>query len=99
MDRLKRWRPRGSAGPAGKRRAGVTALVLLAVTAALAVLLAAVFHLGVAAAVVAILGVLATGPGAYLAWAALPSTVKPPVRGRPAAQWDPVELGVHPVIG
>ena len=76
----------------------MTALALLAVTAALVVLLAVVFHLGVAAAVVGILGLLATGPEAYLAWAALPARGVP-VHGRVARLWDPVELGVHRVIG
>jgi hypothetical protein len=94
----RRWRPRRSAGPVARRHAGVTALVLLAVTAALVVLLAVVFHLGVAAAVAGIVGILATLPSAYLAWAALPS-IKPPVRGRVAGLWDPVDLGVHRVIG
>jgi hypothetical protein len=99
MDRLKRWRPRRPAGQVNRRRAGVTALVLLAVTAALVVLLAAVFHLGVAAAVVGIVGIVATVPNAYLAWAALPGAATVPVRGRLARCWDPVELGVHQVIG
>ena len=75
----------------------MTALALLSVTAVLVVLLAVVFHLGVAAAVVGIVGILATMPGAYLAWAALPSDKS--AYGRPAGRWDPVELGVHPVIG
>jgi hypothetical protein len=99
MDRLKRWRSRGRAGPLGRRRAGVTALMLLAVTAALVVLLAVVFHLGVASAVVGILGIVATVPGAYIAWAALPGATTVPVRGRLAGRWDPVELGVHRVVG
>jgi hypothetical protein len=77
----------------------VTALVLLAVTAALVVLLAAVFHLGVAAAIVGIVGIVATVPGAYLNWAALPAAATVPVRGRLAGLWDPVGLGVHQVIG
>jgi hypothetical protein len=76
----------------------VTALALLAVTAALVVLLAVVFHLGVAAAVVGIVGILATVPSAYLAWATLPA-IRMPARGCPAGQWDPVELGVHRVVG
>jgi hypothetical protein len=76
----------------------VTALALLTVTAALVVLLAVVFHLGAAAAVVGILGILATVPGAYLAWAALPA-LRVPVRGRVGGQWDPAKLGVHQVIG
>jgi hypothetical protein len=87
-----RWRPRRSAGPVGRRRAGVTALVLLAVTAALVVLLAVVFHLGVAAAVVGIVGILATVPSAYLAWAALPA-IKVPVRGRVAGLQEAVAPG------
>jgi hypothetical protein len=98
MDRLKRWRSHGLTGTVGRRRAGVTALALLAVTAALVVLLAAVFHLGVAAAVVGIVGILATVPNVYLAWAALPA-VRMLVRGRVAGRWDPAELGVHEVIG
>jgi hypothetical protein len=98
MDRLKRWRSRGLAGPVGRRRAGVTALVLLAVTAALVVLLAVVFHLGVAAAVVGIVAVLATAPSGYLTWAALPRS-RARVRGRMARLWTPAELGVHEVIG
>ena len=77
----------------------MTALALLAVTAALVVLLAVVFHLGVAAAVVGIVGVLATVPGAYLAWAALPPAARVPVRGRTAKLWKPAELGVHEVVG
>jgi len=44
MDRLRRWRSRRPAG--GARRAGVTALGVLAVTGALVVLLAVLFHLG-----------------------------------------------------
>jgi hypothetical protein len=77
----------------------VTALALLAVTASLVVLLAVVFHLGAAAAVVGILGILATVPGAYLAWAALPGAIKKLEHGQPVRRWDPVELGVHQVIG
>jgi hypothetical protein len=77
----------------------VTALVLLTVTAALVVLLAVVFHLGLAAAVVGILGILATVPGGYLAWAALPGAIKKPAHGQPVRRWDPVDLGVHQVIG
>ncbi len=78
-------------GRAGARRAGVTALV----TAALALLLAFLFHLGVAAVAVAILGGL---PAAFLAWAALPSTITKPAHGQPVRRWDPVKLGVHQVI-
>lgn len=49
------------------RRTGGTALALLCVSGTAALLLARIFHLGVAATFVAILGGL---PGLYLAWAA-----------------------------
>jgi len=82
----------------------VTALGVLAVTAALAVLVAVRYHLAWPPVLVAILG---TVPALYLAWAALPGAISPPgpgaadkpVYGRHVEQWDPVELGVHPVIG
>ncbi len=92
MDRLRRWRSRWPAGRAGAWRAGLTALA----TAALALLLAVLFHLGVAAVAVAILGSL---PTAYLGWRALTGAPGKPAYGRRAAQWTPVELGVHQVIG
>jgi uncharacterized protein YidB (DUF937 family) len=82
----------------------VTALALLVVTAALAVLLAVLFHLAWPPVLVAIVG---TVPALYLAWAALPGAISPPepgavkkpAYGRPAREWAPVELGVHQVIG
>ena len=82
----------------------MTALAVLAVTAALAVLLAVLSHLAWPPVVVAILG---TVPALYLAWAALPGAILPPepgavkkpAYGRLARRWDPVELGVHQVIG
>ncbi len=96
MDRWRRWRSRRPAGRAGAWRAGVTALAVLIVTAALAVLLAVQFHLAWPPVMVAILG---TVPALYLAWAALPGTVRKPAYGRLAGRWDPAELGVHRVIG
>jgi hypothetical protein len=77
---------------------------VLVVTAVLAVLLAVLSHLAWPPVVVAILG---TVPALYLAWAALPGAISPPgpgaadkaVYGRRVEQWDPVELGVHQVIG
>jgi len=98
VGRLKRWRLPLPADAVGRRRAGLTALALLAVTAAAVVLLAVVFRLRAAAAVTGIIGILTTGPGAYLAWAALPDR-RTPVHGRLAGRWDPVDLGVHQVIG
>ena len=80
----------------GARRAGVTALAVVVVTAGLAVLLAVVFGLAWPPVVVAIVGTL---PTLYLAWAALPGALKKPGYGRRVGRWDPVELGVHQVIG
>ena len=91
----KRWRSRRSAGRAGARRPWGAALVAAGLAGA-ALLLAFLFHLGIAAVAVAI---LATVPTGYLAWKALPTTAKKPHRGRPAPRWNPVELGVHQVIG
>src|SRR5262249_40534597 len=98
MDRLRNLRPHRRPGGIGARRAGITALAVLAGTAALAILLAALFHLGVAAGGVTILGTL---PALYLAWAALPGAIAAPTsqRKRRVDEWEPVELGVHPVIG
>ena len=104
MGRWSRWRPRRPTGRAGARRVRVTALAVFGVAAGLAVLLAFLFHLGVAAVVVAILG---TVPALYLAYLAVPGVISPPepgavekpAYGRLAGQWDPVDLGVHQVIG
>src|ERR1039458_2998084 len=105
MDRWRGWRARRPGGDRlGARRAGVTALAVLVVTAGLAVLLAVVFHLAWPPAAVAILGTL---PALYLAWLAVPGVISPPepamvtrpVYGRRVGRWDPVELGVHQVIG
>jgi hypothetical protein len=100
----RRWRPRKSAGRADAQLAGVTALVLLVATATLALLLALSFHLAWPPVLVSIVGTL---PALYLAWLAVPGVISPPesaaadkpAYGRPAARWDPVELGVHQVIG
>jgi len=85
----------------------VTALVLLAVTAALAVLLAVRYHLTGPTVTVAILGTVPALAALYLAWAALPGAISPPepgavekpAFGRPVERWVAVELGVHQVIG
>ncbi len=63
-------RSSGRAPPTGRRsarRTGVAALALLCTTAAAALVLAHVYHLGVPATLVAVLGGL---PGLYLAWSA-----------------------------
>jgi hypothetical protein len=79
-------------------------LVLLVVTVALALLLAVRYHLAWPPVVVSILGGV---PTLYVAWLAVPGVMSPPepsatdlpAYGRPVARWDPVELGVHQVIG
>ena len=104
MDRLRSWRSLRPTGRAGARRAGVTALAILVVTAALAVLLAVLSHLAWPPVLVTILGGV---PTLYLAWAALPGAITLPegravkvaAPGRLAGRWEPVELGVHRVIG
>ena len=53
------------------------------------------------------MAILGTVPALYLAWLAVPGAISPPepaavkkpAYGRRAGQWDPVELGVHQVIG
>ena len=99
MDRWRRWRSRGPAGRASPRHAGWIALAVLGMTAALAVLLAVLSHLAWPPVLVSITGTL---PALYLAWLAVPGVVSAanrPVQGRLARRWDPVDLGVHQVIG
>ena len=106
VTRLRRWLPRMPMGHANVRRARTRAIAVLAVTAGLAgtaLLLAFLFHLGVAAVATAI---LATVPALYLAWLAVPGVISPPepgagqmpARGHPVAQWDLRRLGVHAAI-
>ena len=90
-------------GRAGARRAGVTALTLLAVTAALALVLALSFHLAWPPVLVSIAGTL---PALYLAWLAVPGAIslpgshaeKMPAHRRQVRRWDPRRLGVHAAI-
>src|SRR5208282_1963738 len=99
MDPWRRWRSRRPGGRTGTRRAGVTALALLAVTTALALLLAVRYHLAWPPVVVTILGGV---PIFYVAWLAVPGVISAAKRrayGRLPRQWDLVELGVHQVIG
>ena len=88
MDRLGSWlsrRPRGRAA---------AALVTVGFIG-LALLLAFVFHLDVPAVATAIVGTL---PALYLAWLVVPAA-KRRSHGRRVRRWDPVDLGVHQVIG
>jgi len=105
MERLRTWHLGKPTGHAGLKRARVTALAVLIVTALAAVLLAVLSHLAWPPVAVAILGTL---PALYLAWLAVPGVVRSPehaavvgrpVRGRPVAEWRSVDLGVHQVIG
>jgi hypothetical protein len=104
MDRWRRCLPRRPTSRAGMRRARVTVLALLAVTVTLALLLAVRYHLAWQPVVVSILGGV---PTLYVAWLAVPGVTSPPeslvgdipAYGRPVARWDPVELGVHQVVG
>lgn len=101
---MNRWRNRGWRAVAARgrgRRTGLRALGLLGSAAGGSVLLAWRFDLGVPAVAVGILGGL---PGLYLAWAAVRDDARAgsgdvPSLARPVGQWDPVELGVHRVIG
>ena len=53
------------------------------------------------------MAILGSLPTAYLGWRALTGAISPPqpaapekpTYGRPVGRWDPVELGVHQVIG
>jgi hypothetical protein len=104
MNRMWRFRKRINSGRMTARRAGRTAVGLVATTAAAAVLLAYRFHLGIAAVVIAVIGGI---PGLYLAWAALPNSPDEQedlnehkaLHGKLSRLWDPVDLGVHRVIG
>ena len=98
----RRWRSR-RLGRAGARRAGVTALALLAVTATLALVLALSSDLAWPPVLVSIVGTL---PALYLAWLAVPGAISPPgsdarempLQGRQVGRWDPRWLGVHAAI-
>ena len=104
MGRWRRWLPRRPTSHAGLLRARLTVLTLFAVTVALALLLAVRYRLAWPPVVVSILGGV---PTLYVAWLAVPGVVSLPeslatdipAYGRPVARWDPVELGVHQVIG
>jgi hypothetical protein len=104
MSRWKGRRPRGAAGRGDARRRALAVAAVLAVTAGLAVLVAALTRQAWAPVAVAVLVGL---PGLYTAFLAVPGVISPPgpggdrqaARGRLVAEWDPLELGVHQVIG
>jgi hypothetical protein len=70
MDRWRCWLPRRPTSRAGLLRARVTVLVLLAVTVALALMLAVRYHLAWQPVVASILGSV---PTLYVAWLAVPA--------------------------
>ena len=74
----------------------MTVLAVLIVTAGLAVLVAVLSHEAWPPVVIAVLGGL---PALYLALKSVPDPPEKRVFSRPAGQWNPVELGVHKVIG
>jgi CRP-like cAMP-binding protein len=82
-------------GWSGARRAGITAVVVIFVTAGLAVLVSVLSNQAWPPVVVSALGAV---PGLYLAWKAVPGAANRPMHDRRARAWDPVELGVHQVI-
>ena len=104
MNRWRRWRSRRPVGRASPRHLAVTALAVLLATAGSAVLVSVLTDQAWPPAVIAIIG---TVPALYLAFLAVPGVVSPselatpakPVFGRPVGWWDPVDLGVHKVIG
>ena len=79
-------------------RALVAAVVLLAVTAVVDWWLTAHYHLAWPPVLVAIVG---TVPALVMASLAIPGVIGPKkqVYGRRVRRWNPIELGVHPVIG
>jgi hypothetical protein len=61
-----------------------------------ALLLAFLFHQGVAAIAS---GILVTVPALYLAWKAIPAPARTIACGRRVPEWGAAELGVHRVVG
>jgi len=114
MDLWRRRHPRKASARGGARRARVTALAVLIVMVAVAVLLTVLFHLGVVATVVVPVAIAV--PGLYLAWPGInsppghspaekpaysppwPSIARKPTYSRPVRRWYPMELGVHRAI-
>jgi hypothetical protein len=101
---MDRWRDYLSRRPAGARQQAVKALAVLIATAGLAILVAVITDQAWPPVVIAIIGTI---PALYLAFLAVPGIINPPepapaarpVFGRPVGWWNPVELGVHKVIG
>ena len=91
MDRWRSWRSRRLTSRAGARRAGVTALALFVVTAALAVLLAVLFHLAWPPVAGGDPGGVPTLPALYLAWAGAARRDQPAriSRREEASLWPP----------
>jgi len=87
MEQVRRWWSDKGRRPWG---AALTAALL----AGLGALLSFLFHLGVVGGTPIVFGVA----GLYVAWLTVPTTKKT-ASSRRIAKWDPVELGVHQVVG
>ena len=104
MNPGKERRPRKTAGRRRAWRRGAAVAAVLAVTAGLAALMVVLTHQAWAPVVVT--GVVGL-PGLYVAFLAVPGVISPPgpgddgkaAYGRPVREWDPLDLGVHKVIG
>jgi hypothetical protein len=98
VDHLKRWLPRKPTSLWGVIRAIGGMLALLAVATLIGWRLAIHYHLAWPPILVSI---VVTIPALVLASLAIPGVTGPRKRvyGRPVRRWDPIELGVHPVIG
>jgi uncharacterized protein YidB (DUF937 family) len=102
MTHLRGRRPQEAAGRGDARRRAAAVAAVLAVTAGLAVMAAVLTRQAWAPVVISVLVGL---PGLYAALLAVPGVVSPvgfidqAARGRLVAEWDPLELGVHHVIG
>src|SRR5689334_2220236 len=101
---MDRWRDWLSRRPAGARQQAAIALAVLIATAGSATLVAVVTDQAWPPVLISIIGTI---PALYLAFLAVPGVVRPPeparvtrpVFGRPVGWWNPVDLGVHKVIG
>jgi hypothetical protein len=94
VEYVRRWGARILRGGGGPRRPRTTVPVAV-VLAGAGVLMAFLFHLGVALGITLALGLAAL----WVAYLAIPVAIKRARPGRPVRRWDPVELGVHRVVG
>jgi hypothetical protein len=104
MNRWMGWGPGKAVGRWDAWRLRVAVAAVAAVTAGLAVLAAVLTHEAWAPVAVTVLGGV---PGLVLAYLAVPGVISQPgpadagktARGRLVTQWNPLDLGMHKVIG